>query len=63
MRTGRLVVASVVLAWGAMGFARDARAEAPPVRYLAVTEQVGLPESSAPAAPLVDAPLRLPEGA
>lgn len=63
MRTGRLVVASVVLAWGAMGFARDARAEAPPVRYLAVAEQLGLPASSAPAAPLVDAPLRLPAAA
>jgi hypothetical protein len=59
MRTGRVVLASVVLAWGAMGFARDARAEAPPVRYIGVAEQLGLPEKAAPAAALVDAPLRL----
>src|SRR4051794_30387757 len=59
MRTGRVVV-SLVLACGGVGFGQSARAEAPPVPYLHVAEQLGLPEASAaPAAPLFTAPLAL----
>jgi hypothetical protein len=53
MRTGRVLV-SLVLACGGIGFARAARGEGPPVKYLGVAEQLGLPETSPSAAPLAE---------